>query len=128
VVGSCYCMVDCMVRLCMVDCMMGSCCMVDCMVWCCCMMDNMMRDVMVDCVMWVWQRISIFIQLWFRIVRVVSWVSVQTVERWSLTTVNLVPIFTGELILVKQCPVWTEEACSMWTVSTVIAYSVSLTT
>merc|ERR1712180_506800 len=98
-------------------------CMVHFMIGCHCMVDNMMRGVM----MRVRQRISIFIQLWFGIVRVVGWVRVQTVERWGLTTVNLVPIFTGELILVKQCSVWTEEACSMWSVPTIIAYSVSLT-
>lgn len=137
------CMVDSMMGSCMVNSMMGSCMMYS-MMWFC-MMDSMVRNVMVDSMMWsrmvdnmvgsvvgdwvmgVSQRVPVLIQLGFGIVRIVGWVRIQTVERGGLGTVNLVPIFAGELILVKQCSVGTKEACTVGTVSTVITYSVGLT-
>lgn len=78
-------------------------CMVD---WSCVMngfsmMCNMMHWTMMRVSMR-WNWFSIFIQLWFGVVRVLVRVRIQLVQGNSLATVNLVPKLTSKLVLVKQ--------------------------
>lgn len=78
-------------------------CMVDwcCMMKGCSMMCNMMHWTMMRVSMR-WNWFSIFIQLWFGVVRVLVRVRIQLVQGNSLATVNLVPKLTSKLVLVKQ--------------------------
>jgi len=54
-------------------------------------------------------------------------VSVESVERGSLGTVDRVPGLTSEEVLVKQGAVWTNKSGTMWSVSSILTHSVGLT-
>merc|ERR1711962_1997306 len=60
-------------------------------------------------------------------VGVLGRVFVQVVQGHCLPAVHLIPVFTGKLVLVKQCSVGTHEPSSSGTVTTVVAHSVHLT-
>jgi len=65
--------------------------------------------------------------LWWVDVGVLGRVFVQVVQGYCLPAVHLIPVFTGKLVLVKQCSVGTHEPSSSGTVTTVVAHSVHLT-
>jgi len=103
-------------------CMMNRCCMMN---WCR-MVSNMMYCGMMRIRMMRWDWFSIFIQLWFGVVRVLMRISIQLVQGNSLATVHLVPKLTSKLVLVKKSPIRADKAGSCGSISTIIANSVGL--
>jgi len=71
--------------------------------------------------------LAVFIQLGLGVVRVLQWVGVQGIERDSLAAVNLIPEFTGELILIKECSIRTDKACTLGSVSAIVTHTICLT-
>ena len=86
-------------------------------------------------------RFSILIQFWFRIVRVLVWISIQFIQGNSLATVNLeswnnvwkilqethlVPKLTSKLVLIKQGTIRADKPCTRGTISSIITHSVCL--
>jgi hypothetical protein len=72
------------------------------------------------------QWTAIFVQVWFRKVGIFKGVGIQTVEGDGLAAVHVVPKITGELVLVEQSPVWTDEAGALRAVPPIVAHSVGL--
>jgi len=70
-------------------------------------------------VMWVLGRVD----KW-----VLMWVFVQLVQGHSFATVNLIPEFTGKLVLIEQGAVGTNKASAGGTVTTIVTHTVHLTT
>merc|ERR1719384_1821593 len=54
-------------------------------------------------------------------------VSVESVERGSLSTVDRVPGLTSEQVLVKQGSVWTNKSSTVGPVSPILTHAVGLT-
>merc|ERR1711892_570831 len=96
-------------------------CMMD---WCCMMSNMMYRSMMRVNMRWDW--FSIFIQLWFWIVRVLVRVRIQFVQGNSLAAVHLVPKLTSKLVLIKQCTIRTDKSSSRGSIPAIIAHTVCL--
>jgi len=100
---------------------MNRCCMVN---WC-----SVVSNMMNWSVMRIYMnrnRFSILVQFWFRIVRVLVWISIQFIQGNSLATVNLVPKLTSKLVLIKQGTIRADKPCTRGTISSIITHSVCL--
>jgi len=75
----------------------------------------------------VWDWVAVLVQPGLGGVRVLQGVGVQGVEGHGLAAVNLVPELAGELVLVEEGAVGTDEAGALRPVPTVVTDPVGLT-
>lgn len=71
--------------------------------------------------------LAIFIKFGFGKEWIEKGIGIKGVQFWGSITVNSIPCFTSEKMLVKQCSIWTDEPCTMRTMSSVFTNTVGLT-
>merc|ERR1711862_420250 len=71
--------------------------------------------------------LAVFIKFGFGKEGIEERISIESVQFWGSITVNSIPCFTSEKMLVKQCSIWTDKSSTMRTMSSVFTNTVGLT-
>merc|ERR1719232_1624269 len=71
--------------------------------------------------------LAIFIKFGFGKEWIEKGIGIEGVQFWGSITVNSIPCFTSEKMLVKQCSIWTDKSSTMRTMSSVFTNTVGLT-
>merc|ERR1719382_1976954 len=104
----------------------GGCMVGNCMVDRCSMVDNSVVGVRMSHNRR-WDNVSVLVQDGFGQVGIEEGVSVEAVEGDGRAAVNCVPELAPEQVLIKECAVGADEACSLRSVPSVVANAIRLT-